>query len=207
MIAKKPIILLGYFQELVEILNENGINIFGVVDKNNKYLLTTKKYRYLGNDSDVISLASLYKKYKLVIAPDSPNVRKKLFSKYNNAGFSFQSLISSESYISSTAITGIGVVVHQLVKISSNSTIGKFCKLNSGCNITHDIEIGDFVTVAPNAVILGGVVIGNNSYIGANSTILPGITVGRDVVIGAGAVVTRNVDDNKVVVGNPARER
>jgi UDP-2-acetamido-3-amino-2,3-dideoxy-glucuronate N-acetyltransferase len=41
--------------------------------------------------------------------------------------------------------------------------------------------------------------------LGANCTILPGVTVGRFAMVGSGAVVTRNVPDHAIVVGNPAR--
>ena len=41
--------------------------------------------------------------------------------------------------------------------------------------------------------------------IGANSTILPGIVIGENALVGAGSVVTRDVPDNVVVAGNPAR--
>ncbi|PJE58671.1 MAG: dTDP-6-deoxy-3,4-keto-hexulose isomerase, partial [Candidatus Portnoybacteria bacterium CG10_big_fil_rev_8_21_14_0_10_40_22] len=39
-----------------------------------------------------------------------------------------------------------------------------------------------------------------------NATILPGITIGKNALIGAGAVVTKNIPDNAVFVGNPAKE-
>ena len=42
--------------------------------------------------------------------------------------------------------------------------------------------------------------------IGANCTILPGITIGKNVLVGAGSVVTKNVSDDSIVVGNPAKE-
>ena len=42
-------------------------------------------------------------------------------------------------------------------------------------------------------------------FIGAASIVLPGVTIGNDVVIGAGSVVTHDVPDGVVVVGNPAR--
>lgn len=48
-------------------------------------------------------------------------------------------------------------------------------------------------------------VIGNNVECGANVTILGGITIGDNVIIGAGSVVVKDVPDNVVVVGNPAR--
>ena len=44
-----------------------------------------------------------------------------------------------------------------------------------------------------------------NCWIGAGATILPGVTVGENAVVGAGAVVTKDVDDNTVVGGNPAK--
>ncbi len=47
--------------------------------------------------------------------------------------------------------------------------------------------------------------IGDNCWIGGGATILPGVTIGNNVTIGAGSVVTRDIPDNTVAVGNPAR--
>ncbi|MCQ2147413.1 MAG: sugar O-acetyltransferase [Bacteroidales bacterium] len=49
------------------------------------------------------------------------------------------------------------------------------------------------------------VTIGNNVWIGGDVTIVPGVTIGNNVTIGAGSVVTKDVPDNVVVAGNPAR--
>src|SRR5665647_533822 len=46
---------------------------------------------------------------------------------------------------------------------------------------------------------------GNNVFIGINSIILPGVTIGDNVVIGAGSIVNRDVPDNVVVAGVPAK--
>ncbi len=82
------------------------------------------------------------------------------------------------------------------------------------------ITIGDDVTLAPRVHILahdastknalgytrlGTVNIGNNVFIGASTTILPGVDIGNNVVIGAGSVVSRNIPDNSVAAGSPAR--
>ena len=49
------------------------------------------------------------------------------------------------------------------------------------------------------------IVLGDNVYIGNNVIILPGVTIGSNVVIGAGAIVSRDIPNNSVAVGVPAR--
>lgn len=82
------------------------------------------------------------------------------------------------------------------------------------------IEIGDNVTMAPRVHVLahdastkqflgytkiGRVSIGNNVFIGAESVVLPGVTIGNNVIVGANSTVTKDIPDNTVVVGTPAR--
>ena len=47
--------------------------------------------------------------------------------------------------------------------------------------------------------------IGNDVWLGANVTILPGVTIGDNVIVGAGAVVTKDIPDNSLALGVPAR--
>lgn len=84
----------------------------------------------------------------------------------------------------------------------------------------YHITIGDNVTLAPRVHILAhdaslgvftgqvraaNVVIGDDVFIGADAIVLPGVHVGNRVVIGAGSVVTKDIPDNSVAVGNPAK--
>lgn len=100
--------------------------------------------------------------------------------------------------------------------------IGKNCSFyNVKIDYGHGYlcEIGDNVTLS-NCIILthdastkryfgksivGTVKIGNRVFIGLNSVILPNVKIGNDVIIGAGSVVTKDIPDNCVVAGNPAR--
>ena len=50
---------------------------------------------------------------------------------------------------------------------------------------------------------IGKVTIGSNCFIGARSLILPGVTIGNNIIIGAGSVVTKDIPENSVAVGNP----
>ena len=71
--------------------------------------------------------------------------------------------------------------------------------------ITHDGGTLLFRDRIPDLEITKPITVGNNVYIGNNTIILPGVTIGNDVVIGAGAIVTRDIPDNSVAVGVPAR--
>lgn len=86
--------------------------------------------------------------------------------------------------------------------------------------IPQMVEIGENFVSAPNSIILAHdaslfvhtgkyrvekTKLGNNVFLGANATVLAGITIGNNVIIGAGSVVTKDVPDNHVIAGNPAK--
>ena len=197
------IIIVGAFIEMIELAEENGLNIIGLIDnkKKKKYL----GYPIIGKDSEASYLLSSSKEVPLIISPDSPTIRKKLHNYYKDLGHIFSGIISKEAKISKSARIGKGTIVQAMVNVSSECNIGSFVKLNTYCNVMHNCQIGNYTTVSPNSVILGNVTIGERCYIGSNSTILPNITLIDDIVIGAGAVVTKNLSEQGVYVGCPAR--
>ncbi|MBR4874093.1 MAG: acyltransferase [Clostridia bacterium] len=86
-------------------------------------------------------------------------------------------------------------------------TIGDDVKLTRGVTIlTHGYDWS--VLAGMNDVVLGSageVVIGNNVFVGMNTMILKGVHIGNNVVIGANSLVNKNIPDNCVAAGNPAR--
>lgn len=199
------VILIGGFIEIVELCKSNDISIFGVIDQSSSDI--ESDLNYLGSDSDVSMHISRINRIPLVITPDNPKIRKKLYCFYKRFGLSFATIISKNAVVSNSALLGIGNVVQACVNISSKVKTGKFVKINSMANLMHHCSVGDFSTIAPNAVLLGRVNIGKNCYIGANSTILPNISICDNVIIGAGAVVTKNINTpNTTYIGVPARK-
>jgi sugar O-acyltransferase (sialic acid O-acetyltransferase NeuD family) len=92
-----------------------------------------------------------------------------------------------------------GVIVQAGVEVGDNSSI------HMGSLIGHESRIGDSVFIAHAVSISGLCDIGDGCFVGTNATVLPRIRIGKWSTIGAGAVVTKDVPDYSVVVGNPAR--
>lgn len=91
------------------------------------------------------------------------------------------------------------------IEIGDNFLSGKWVTIvDNGHGTTDDTELN----IAPNKRKLfskGPVIIGKNVWVGDKATILPGVTIGNGVVIGANTVVTHDIPDNSIVIGNPGR--
>ncbi len=126
------------------------------------------------------------------------------------------------SHVQSGSKIGRKCVLGQNVNVGNNVTIGHFCKIQNNVSIYEGVTLEDYVFCGPSMVFTNikdprcnYPQVGSEFYIktlvkegaslGANSTIVCGHTVGRFAFVGAGAVVTKDVPDFALVVGNPAR--
>lgn len=108
------------------------------------------------------------------------------------------------------------ICAHTLIE--NDVVIGNNVTIKSGVFLWDGTRVEDDVFIGPNATftndvmprskiypdVFNGITLKKGASIGANATILPGITIGRKAMVGAGAVVTKDVPDYAVVVGNPA---
>jgi UDP-2-acetamido-3-amino-2,3-dideoxy-glucuronate N-acetyltransferase len=126
------------------------------------------------------------------------------------------------SHIQSGAHIGKKCILGQNVNVGTDVTIGNFVKIQNNVSIYEGVTLEDYVFCGPSMVFTNIVdprskypQVGKAFYIktlvkegaslGANSTIVCGHTIGRFAFVGAGAVVTKDIPDFALVVGNPAR--
>jgi acetyltransferase-like isoleucine patch superfamily enzyme len=124
--------------------------------------------------------------------------------------------------------TGHGAVIREQNQIGDHLNIWNNSTVDYGCVIGHRVKIhcnvyvSQFTTIEDEVFLAPGVMLANDPHplcqthlvgptlrrgarIGMNATILPGIVVGAGALVGAGAVVTKDVPERAIVVGNPAR--
>lgn len=117
------------------------------------------------------------------------------------------------------AVIGENCNVNAQVLIENDVIIGDNVTVKSGVQLWDGMRIENDVFIGPNATFsndmfprskvypesFSGITIKKGASIGANATILPGIVIGENAMVGAGSVVTKDVPENAVVIGSPAK--
>jgi len=127
------------------------------------------------------------------------------------------------SHVQSGVKIGKNCILGQNVNVGSNVVIGNFVKIQNNVSVYEGVTLENYVFCGPSMVFTNIIdprskypQVGSKYYIktlvkegaslGANSTIICGHTIGKFAFVGAGAVVTKDVPDYALVVGNPAKQ-
>jgi len=124
------------------------------------------------------------------------------------------------SHVMSGAVIGRECNLGQNVMIASGAVVGDRVKIQNNVSVYAGVTLEDDVFCGPSVVFTNVLtprshvprrheylptVVRRGATFGANATIVCGLTIGRYALVGAGAVVTRDVPDYALVIGNPAR--
>ena len=119
--------------------------------------------------------------------------------------FRWARLVDPGAAVAGNVNIGPGTYVASFASISLDSIVGAHCTLRAGSRVGNDVTIEDFVFLGVNSMICSGSKIENGAHIAPGALVSNNVRVGRFAVVGLGAVVTKDVADYTVVVGNPAR--
>ena len=120
-------------------------------------------------------------------------------------GFSLPRLFHPSAIVSHTASVGEGAIVMPGTVISSGARIGNNIILNTAASVDHECSIGHGVHIGPGARLSGLVSVGDATWIGIGTVIRESIRIGHNVLVGAGSLVLKDIQDDVVAYGSPAR--
>jgi len=143
--------------------------------------------------------------FEICIAVGKPAVRRRMALIAEQSGCALATIIDPTATVRSSAVIEDGVVVAARAFVSCDVRLASHSMVNVGCTIGHDVTIGAYCVVSPGALILGGVTLGEGVEVGSGASVFPGTSVGAWSKIAMGSAVYKQVDENMIVSGNPAR--
>jgi sugar O-acyltransferase (sialic acid O-acetyltransferase NeuD family) len=193
-----------YGQVYTEYL-KNTYNIIGYIDDNES--LIGEKINNIEVLGDRKFLFNHIDKNTSIFVPIGNNeIRVDLLQQLTNMGFSTPSFIHPNTIIHDSVQMGKAVYILPGTNIMPCSILKSYIMISVGVNISHHaiIEDGCFFSFGTN--IGASIHIQSQTYIGISSTIMTGVkNIGKNTLIGAGAVVIKDIPDNAVVAGVPAK--
>jgi UDP-N-acetylbacillosamine N-acetyltransferase len=121
------------------------------------------------------------------------------------AGFELCTIVHPSAVVCDDVRIGPGSVIFAGVVIQTGAEIGDNVIINTCASVDHDCYIANGAQLAPRVTLGGRVRIGLLSFIGIGAVVINRIAIGQNCIIGAGSVVIREIPDDSVAYGVPAR--
>ncbi|MCM1273696.1 MAG: acetyltransferase [Clostridium sp.] len=162
-------------------------------------------YEIGGTDNDIDMLREKYHTNKFFLAFGDMKKRKKVYEYYVSKGWEAVNIIHPDAVVSDEAKIGQGVLIECGCLITPNPIIGNNVVVNTGSQVNHDNIIEDHVYIASGVILSGGVTIRENTLLDDGVIVTLGRKVEINCLIGAGAVVTKDIPENVIAYGSPAK--
>jgi acetyltransferase EpsM len=131
--------------------------------------------------------------------------RIKLFEKCNIPFERLVTFVHPSAYVAPSTKLSPGVFIMPNVSITSNNTIGLNCIIRPGSTIGHDNFIGDHVSISAGVSIGSCNTILDGASFGLKSCVREYTTVGKNAMLGMATVLTKDIPDNELWIGNPGK--
>jgi len=146
-----------------------------------------------------------YRNSDIFIGIGSNRYRIEVYNKLIELGLTPANCIADNAFVAHDAEVGNGVVICPGSVVGSRAIIGNNTIVNTLSSVDHDCVLGNHSQVTAGVTFGGTTVVGENCFFGVKSATVPNINVGNNSVVMAGSLVYKDVPDNVMVGGTPAR--
>ncbi len=142
---------------------------------------------------------------EITLAVGQPNDRKKLYDKVTSNGYRLATLVHPTAVIMENTVIGSGSVISRNVIISCDAEISENVLVLPMVTMGNNCRIGSHSVISPHSAVCASVSIGTCVYLAVHTCIRESTSVGNNVIVSAGSAVLKDMGDDLIVQGNPAR--
>jgi sugar O-acyltransferase (sialic acid O-acetyltransferase NeuD family) len=195
----------GHARVVADILRLRGMTLLGFVDDVNP-----ERKGEIFEDAQILGGREVLESSRrrgtaVIIAIGDNDQRLQLALAVRELGLPVASAIHPSVIIASTARIGEGVVLCANAVVGPRGRVGDFAIVNTAGVVDHDCVLEEGAHVSVGVHMGGGARVGRASLVGIGATLLDGCVVGNRTIVGAGSVVVRDLPDEVVAYGVPAR--
>ncbi len=199
----------GHAQSVMDTIQAaSKYKIAGIIEKQENINLLKSNFPVMEEDDGFHYFFKRHIKYAAIGIGSigHVHVRRQIYLSGKKTGYEFPNIIDKSAVLAKDVIMGDANFIGKRAVLNAKVSLGNACIINTGAVIEHNSLLEDFVHAAPGCTILGNVKIGKNSHIGAGSVIMPNVSIGENVMIGAGSLVLKDIGNQFLAYGSPARE-
>lgn len=172
--SKEKVVLIGgggHCHSVIDVIEmEQKYDIIGIIDQEANIGKKVLDYEIIGCDSDLDKIFLTCSSAVITIGHIKSNqLRKKLYRKLKEIGFSLPVVISPLAYVSKYSKIEEGTVVMHQALINANAKIGKNCIINTKALIEHDVVVEDNCHISTASVLNGGCHVKEDTFYGSNA--------------------------------------
>ena len=142
---------------------------------------------------------------EICIAIGEPAIRRMLYDRIVANGLKLATLVHPDVVIPSSTTIGQGTIICKFLSITCDIQIGNNVYIHPNVCIGHDSVIGEHSVVSSYVDVAGDCQIGSSTFLAINVCMRQGISIGNDTIIGMGSVIHRDIPNDVIALGNPAR--
>lgn len=192
----------------IDVIQSQGkYNLVGLFDAKYPDLKTYCDYQVIGSEDNFLEQCKKRNIKNISVCIGDNYIRYKVVEKLKNLNpdIKFPVLIHKSASVSKNTKIGEGSIIMALVCIDASTVVGKQIFVGMNSAVPHGCHIGDYSSLSSGVSLAGEVHVGEFTFLGVGSTVSHCKEIGNNVIIGAGSVVVKDIPDNVVAYGVPAR--